>query len=235
MMGETKLLRSRYEDRQDVISNDEKNRDIFKVERKPVYEFTKRVMDIVLSFIGLVSLSWLFALTAIIIKIEDRKGPVFFSQIRNGQDGEEFKMYKFRSMVTDAEEKLNELLKHNEVSGHMFKMSDDPRVTKIGKFIRKTSIDELPQLLNVLKGDMSLVGPRPPLPREVKQYTEYQLQRLKVKPGCSGLWQVTERNNVGFEEMVNLDLVYIKKRSTFLDIKIILKTIFSVVFSNKAY
>jgi lipopolysaccharide/colanic/teichoic acid biosynthesis glycosyltransferase len=183
-----------------------------------------------LSFVGLVSLSWLFAIIAIIIKIEDRKGPVFFSQIRNGQDGEKFKMYKFRSMVKDAEEKLNELLKHNEVSGHMFKMSDDPRVTKIGKFIRKTSIDELPQLMNVLKGDMSLVGPRPPLPREVEHYTEYEYQRLLVKPGCSGLWQVTERNSVGFETMVELDVKYIKTRSTALDLKIILKTFKEMLF-----
>lgn len=143
-------------------------------------------------------------------------------------------MYKFRSMVTDAEERLKDLLQYNEVSGAMFKMKEDPRVTKIGKFIRKTSIDELPQLLNVLKGEMSLVGPRPPLPREVKEYTSYDKQRLLVTPGCTGLWQVTERNNVGFKEMVKLDLEYINKRSLFYDLKIILKTIQIMVKSNGA-
>ena len=115
-------------------------------------------------------------------------------------------MYKFRSMVIDAEDKLNDLLQLNEASGAMFKMKEDPRVTKIGRFIRKTSIDELPQLINVLKGEMSLVGPRPPLPREVKEYTPYDMQRLMVTPGCTGLWQVSGRNDIGFEEMVCLDI-----------------------------
>lgn len=137
-------------------------------------------------------------------------------------------------MIVDAEERLNDLLKHNEVSGAMFKMKDDPRVTRIGKFIRKTSIDELPQLFNVLKGDMSLVGPRPPLLREVKEYTSYDKQRLLVTPGCTGLWQVTERNNVGFKEMVELDLKYIKRRKLTLDLKIIFKTIVVIFKSNGA-
>jgi lipopolysaccharide/colanic/teichoic acid biosynthesis glycosyltransferase len=135
-------------------------------------------------------------------------------------------------MISNAEEKLQELLKHNEVSGAMFKMKDDPRITKIGKFIRKTSIDELPQLFNVLKGDMSLVGPRPPLPREVAEYSEYDKQRLLVTPGCTGLWQVSARNSVGFEEMVELDLQYIRERSFLFDIKIILKTVL-VLFGSK--
>jgi exopolysaccharide biosynthesis polyprenyl glycosylphosphotransferase len=199
------------------------------------YLFSKRVIDIVGSVFGIILLSWLFLITAILIKIEDHKGPVFFKQVRIGKDGKEFNMYKFRSMVTDAEEKLNELLKHNEVSGAMFKMKDDPRITKIGRFIRKTSIDELPQLWNVLKGDMSLVGPRPPLPREVAEYTPYDKQRLIVIPGCTGIWQVSGRNNVGFNEMVEMDLEYIKKRNIFLDIKIIIKTIKSVLFSKNAY
>jgi lipopolysaccharide/colanic/teichoic acid biosynthesis glycosyltransferase len=135
-------------------------------------------------------------------------------------------------MVWNAEEKLAELLKFNEVSGAMFKMKNDPRITRVGKFIRKTSIDELPQLFNVLKGDMSLVGPRPPLPREVTEYTAYDKQRLLVTPGCTGLWQVSARNSVGFNEMVELDLQYIHKRSFFYDIKIILKTVL-VLFGSK--
>jgi len=138
-------------------------------------------------------------------------------------------------MVSDAEAKLAELLEQNETTGAMFKMKNDPRVTKIGKFIRKTSIDELPQLINVLKGDMSLVGPRPPLVREVNEYTKYQLQRLLVTPGCTGLWQVSGRSNVGFEEMVELDLTYITTRSLTADIKIIFRTIFMLFGSKNAY
>lgn len=203
-------------------------------ERKS-YLITKRMMDIIGALIGLIALSWLFFLVAILIKLEDRKGPVFFKQVRVGKDGKEFYMYKFRSMVTDAEAKLQELLKYNEVSGAMFKMKNDPRVTKIGKFIRKTSIDELPQLWNVLKGEMSLVGPRPPLPREVAQYTEYDKQRLLVTPGCTGLWQVSGRNDFGFNEMVELDLKYIRERSLLYDIKIIFKTVKVMIHPNSAY
>ncbi|MGG3999137.1 sugar transferase [Anoxybacillus kestanbolensis] len=209
---------------QQVIVNDKKS-----------YLIAKRTMDIIGAMIGLISLSWLFLIVAVLIKLEDPKGPVFFKQIRVGKDGKEFYMYKFRSMVTDAEAKLQELLKYNEVSGAMFKMKNDPRITKIGKFIRKTSIDELPQLWNVLKGEMSLVGPRPPLPREVEQYTEYDKQRLLVTPGCTGLWQVSGRSNVGFEKMVELDLKYIRERSILYDLKIILKTIKIMIKPNSAY
>ncbi len=138
-------------------------------------------------------------------------------------------------MVSNAEELLNDLLKNNEVSGHMFKMKDDPRVTKIGKFIRKTSIDELPQLLNVLKGDMSLVGPRPPLTREVAEYSNYHKQRLSVKPGCTGVWQVSARNNVGFEEMVEMDIRYMKERNTYFDLIIIFRTVLVLIKPNGAY
>lgn len=202
------------------------------VNDKKSYLIAKRTMDIIGAMIGLISLSWFFLIVAVLIKLEDPKGPVFFKQIRVGKDGKQFYMYKFRSMVTDAETKLQELLKYNEVSGAMFKMKNDPRVTKVGRFIRKTSIDELPQLWNVLKGEMSLVGPRPPLPREVAQYTEYDKQRLLVTPGCTGLWQVSARNSVGFKEMVELDLYYIRHQSILFDLKIIVKTIF-VLFGSK--
>ncbi|MBA2871221.1 exopolysaccharide biosynthesis polyprenyl glycosylphosphotransferase [Anoxybacillus calidus] len=210
--------------RQRVIVNDSKG-----------YLILKRLMDICGALFGLVCLSWLFLIVAILIKLEDPKGPVFFRQVRIGKDGKEFYMYKFRSMVTNAEELLESLLHLNETTGAMFKMKDDPRVTKVGRFIRKTSIDELPQLWNVLKGEMSLVGPRPPLPREVAQYTEYHKQRLLVTPGCTGLWQVSGRSNVGFREMVELDLFYIENRNLLLDIKIILKTLKTVINSENAY
>jgi len=199
------------------------------------YLIAKRLMDICGAIIGLVCLSWLFLIVAILIKLEDPKGPVFFKQVRVGKDGKEFYMYKFRSMVTNAEELLESMLHLNETTGAMFKMKNDPRVTKVGRFIRKTSIDELPQLWNVLKGEMSLVGPRPPLPREVAQYTEYDKQRLLVAPGCTGLWQVSGRSNVGFEEMVELDIRYINERSIFLDIKLIFKTIIVMFTSKNAY
>ncbi|MCV9884494.1 sugar transferase [Metabacillus halosaccharovorans] len=199
------------------------------------YLIIKRVVDIVGSVIGLLLVSFLFVIIAIVIKVEDPKGPVFFRQTRVGKDGKEFNMYKFRSMVSNAEELLKDLLEYNEVSGAMFKMKEDPRVTKIGKFIRKTSIDELPQLWNVLKGDMSLVGPRPPLPREVDEYTDFDKQRLLVVPGCTGLWQVSGRSNIGFEEMVKLDIEYIENRTILVDFKIILKTVLMLFGSKDAY
>lgn len=134
-------------------------------------------------------------------------------------------MYKFRSMVHNAEDLLESLMSKNEMDGPVFKIKDDPRITKIGKFIRKTSLDELPQLFNVLKGDMSLVGPRPPIPREVIQYNKYQYQRLLVKPGITCYWQISGRNNIDFDEWVELDLKYIKERNLFKDIYIILMTL----------
>ncbi|MGP1909969.1 sugar transferase [Metabacillus sp. JX24] len=203
-----------------------------RLELKRLYEKRKRVIDIIGSLIGIILLFPFFLLISILIKLEDPKGKVFFIQKRVGKNGKEFNMFKFRSMVHDAENKLNELLKHNEVSGAMFKMKNDPRITKIGKFIRKTSIDELPQLLNVLKGEMSLVGPRPALPREVETYNENHLQRLLITPGCTGLWQATARNNVGFEEMVELDLYYLKNRTIFFDFKIIFMTIKIILIPN---
>lgn len=206
-----------------------------KIEKKYIYRFIKRIIDILGSLIGLIVLSPVFLVIAILMKKEEPNGPIFFSQTRVGKKETTFKIFKFRSMCVDAEEKLADLLKHNEVEGAMFKMKDDPRITKIGKFIRKTSIDELPQLWNVLKGDMSLVGPRPPLLREVAEYTEYDKQRLLVKPGCTGLWQVSGRNEVGFDEMVELDIEYIQNGSFFYDIKIILKTVGIILKPNGAY
>lgn len=199
------------------------------------YFFLKRGIDIIGSLIGLILLMPIFIGVAAILKIEEFEGDIFFSQVRIGKNGEKFIMYKFRSMYMNAEEQLEELLKLNDVSGAMFKMKEDPRITRVGKFIRRTSIDELPQLWNVLKGNMSLVGPRPAIPREVKEYTPYDRKRLIVKPGCTGLWQISGRNNLSFNEMVRLDLEYIQHPSIARDINIIFKTIILMVKPNGAY
>lgn len=161
--------------------------------------------------------------------------PVIFAQKRVGRNGKLFTMYKFRSMCVDADEQLAGLLKKNELKGAMFKIKEDPRITEFGKFIRRTSLDELPQLINVIKGDMSLIGPRPPLQREVAEYTQVDLQRLLVKPGCSGLWQVSGRNEVDFDEMVEFDLMYIQTRSIRQDLSLILKTIKVMLKPDGAY
>ncbi|WP_081712177.1 sugar transferase [[Clostridium] dakarense] len=211
-----------------AIAIDVKN---VKVNNSKLYLFIKRTIDIVGALAGLILLSPLFLLVAILIKLEDPKGKVFFGQERNGLYPKTFKMYKFRSMVHNAEELLHKLQEQNEQSGPVFKIKDDPRITRVGKFIRKTSIDELPQLINVLKGDMSLVGPRPPIPHEVEQYTPYQMQRLLVKPGLTCIWQVSGRNNIGFDEWVDMDIEYIKTRNLWLDIKLIFKTVF-VLFGD---
>ncbi|CAM4280659.1 sugar transferase [Paenibacillus tarimensis] len=199
------------------------------------YFIMKRCFDFTASAVGLILLAPLFLLLAIIIKLEDPRGPVFFSQIRVGKNEKPFRMYKFRSMVSNAEELLGQLLEKNEVEGAMFKMKDDPRVTRVGKLIRKTSIDELPQLLNVIKGEMSLVGPRPPLPREVDQYSEYDKLRLLVTPGCTGLWQVSGRSELTFKEMVELDLEYIQRKSFWMDLKILLRTVRVLLGSKDAF
>ncbi|WP_241210956.1 sugar transferase [Halobacillus sp. BAB-2008] len=199
---------------------------------KKSYLFAKRVIDISFSLIALIVLSPFFLLISLLIKIEDPKGPVFFSQSRAGKNNKEFKMYKFRSMVSNAEELKEKLMDQNEAEGPVFKIKEDPRVTKVGKFIRRTSIDELPQLINILNGNMSLVGPRPPLPQEVAQYNSYEMQRLKVVPGLTCYWQVSGRSNLSFEEWVNLDIKYICNRNLFLDLKLILKTV-KVLFGSK--
>ena len=195
------------------------------------YEAAKRVMDIVLSFIGLVLLSPILLLVSLFIKI-DSKGPIFFKQKRIGINGTEFEMFKFRSMVVNAEELKAKLEEKNEMSGPMFKIADDPRITKVGRFIRKTSIDELPQLWNVIKGDMSLVGPRPSLPNEVAQFEPWMRKRFEVKPGLTCFWQVGGRNNIDFEEWMKLDIKYVKERSLLLDAKLIFKTFF-VLFGDE--
>ncbi|GAB9262024.1 sugar transferase [Ligilactobacillus animalis] len=205
-----------------------------KLERQYVYIYLKRFFDVILSLIGLIVLAIPFLIIAAFVKFCDG-GPVLYTQERVGKDGRRFQIYKFRSMYVDAGKLLEKLKEQNEVTGPMFKMKNDPRITSVGRFLRKTSLDELPQLWNVLRGDMSLVGPRPPLPREVAKYSEYDLQRLWVIPGCTGLWQATERNNVGFEEMVKLDLEYIQKRSLLFDAKIILLTVVAIIHPNRVY
>ena len=199
------------------------------------YFVAKRLVDIVGAVCGLVILTPLLGVVAAKIKIESPKESVLFKQVRIGKDGRKFCMFKFRSMCSDAEEKLGELLEQNEIEGAMFKMKEDPRITKIGHFIRRHSIDELPQLWNVLKGDMSLVGPRPPLPREVDQYTPYDKQRLAVMPGCTGLWQISGRSNLSFDEMVELDLEYISNASVGNDVRIMFKTVGVVVWADDAF
>lgn len=198
------------------------------------YLILKRFIDIVGAIVGIIVLSPILIIVAILIKIEDSKGSIFFSQKRVGQNGKEFKMYKFRSMVHNAEELKENLLKQNERLGPMFKMKNDPRVTKVGKFIRKTSLDELPQLINVLKGEMSLVGPRPSLPKEVEQFKPWMLKRLSVKPGLTCYWQVYGRNNIGFEDWMNLDIKYVEERSLIIDIKLIFKTVFVLLGDKSA-
>ena len=200
-----------------------------------VYRSVKRIFDFVASFFGLVLLLPVFLIVAIAIKLEDPKGPVFYSQARLGKQQQPFKMYKFRPMIVNADKLLKKLADQNEVDGAMFKIKRDPRVTNVGRFIRKYSLDELPQLMNVLLGQMSLVGPRPPLPREVAEYTEYDRQRLFVKPGCTGLWQVTLRNEAEFSEMVQLDLTYIRQRGIWTDFTIIIKTVGVFFKPNEAY
>ena len=186
----------------------------------------KRLFDIAFSLLIIVLFSWLFLLTAIAIKVDDPSGPVFFGQDRVGRDGKRFRMWKFRSMCADAEAKLAELQAKNEKDGPVFKMADDPRITRVGRVIRKTSIDELPQFFNVLLGQMSVVGPRPALPKEVATYTGRQKQRLLVKPGMTCYWQ-TRRNRdaISFAEWVELDLLYIKKSSLWTDFKLVIQTI----------
>lgn len=194
------------------------------------FTIVKRAVDILGSLFGIILLSPVFIITALLIKLTS-PGPVLFIQERSGYKGRIFKMIKFRSMVYNADELFRSVESMNEASGHMFKIKADPRITPVGRVIRKTSIDELPQLFNILAGNMSIVGPRPPIPREIVKYDAWHDLRLSVKPGLTGLWQVSGRNTVGFEEMVRLDLKYIRERSLRHDFKIIFKTFF-VIFGD---
>lgn len=190
------------------------------------YRLVKRTSDILFSLAVLVFFSWLFLIVAIAIKIDDPEGPVFFAQERIGRDGKPFKMYKFRSMCSDAEERLAELQELNEKDGPVFKIANDPRITRVGSVIRKLSIDELPQFFNVLGGDMSIVGPRPPLPKEVEKYTPRQAQRLSIRGGLTCYWQTRRnRDSITFDEWIELDLLYVKQCSVWADFKLILQTI----------
>lgn len=199
---------------------------------KPVYDVFKRIFDICLGVFALLLLSPVFLVATVAILIEDG-APVFFCQTRLTKNGKEFKMFKFRSMCKDAEAKLASLMAQNEMKGPAFKITNDPRITKVGRILRKTSIDELPQLLNIIKGDMSIIGPRPPLPREVAQYTPYQMHRLDVKTGLACFHECEGRSDShDFEEWVESDLKYIRQRSIWTDIKIIFMTV-KVVFTGK--
>jgi len=198
------------------------------------YRLEKRLLDIALSSAALVCLMPMMLLIGILI-VMDSPGPIVHRQGRVGYQGKLFRMYKFRSMREDAEEMLPDLLKDNEAAGPLFKIRRDPRMTRVGKIIRRLSLDELPQFFNVVGGSMSLVGPRPPLPNEVEQYEEWQRRRLETVPGLTGLWQVSGRSNTSFYDMVRLDLQYIDNWSLALDLKILLKTVPCVLRGHGAY
>lgn len=198
------------------------------------YLFLKRLFDIVLSVIAIIFLAPLFLVVAVAIKL-DSKGGVLYTQPRVTKNGKVFKMYKFRSMCANADEYLKDLQHLNEKDGPVFKIVNDPRVTRVGRFIRKTSIDELPQLFNILKGEMTIVGPRPPLVTEVEQYTPQQKQRLTVKTGLTCYWQISGRSELTFDEWVNLDIKYIQEQNLRTDLNIIVKTIPVVLTGRGAY
>jgi len=202
--------------------------------RTKILRGLKRALDVSVASMALLFAAPLMLLTALLIKL-DSPGPIFFRQIRVGKDGEHFGCYKFRSMYIDAEARKAALMAQNEADGPVFKMKNDPRITRVGRVIRKLSIDELPQLLNVLKGEMSLVGPRPALPSEVAKYTFEQIGRLHAVPGITGLQQVSGRSSLDFKRWVELDLQYISEQSVWKDIEILVKTIPAVIFSKGAY
>ena len=200
-----------------------------------VYEsLVKRALDLVLSGLGLLAVLPVWLVIVIAIRLESR-GPAIFVQERVGLNGRRFRFFKFRSMYVDAEERLAEVMAHNEVDGPVFKIRNDPRVTRVGAFLRRSSLDELPQLINVLKGDMSLVGPRPPLPREVEKYRPSDAVRLSVKPGLTCLWQISGRSTINFDDWMELDRQYIRQMSLWFDLKLLLRTVGAVLTMKGAY
>jgi len=201
------------------------------IKDRKVYWATKRVFDIVVAVVALAVLAIPMLVLAVVIYIDDPSGSPIFSQIRVGRKGRPFKMYKFRSMVVNAEDLQEELWQYNEADGPVFKIADDPRTTRIGRFIRTTNIDELPQLVNIIKGEMSFVGPRPALPKEVQQYTQFHMQRLCVTPGLTCFWQTSSnKSGMTFDEWIDLDIKYIYERNWFTDIKLIWETIKIVIY-----
>ena len=196
--------------------------------------YGKRILDLIGSSLGILVLLPLLPIIALAIRITS-PGPMLYRSIRLGKDGQPFVFYKFRSMVDGAHESRKFMLHLNEAEGPVFKISDDPRVTRVGRFLRRSSIDELPQLWNVFVGDMSLVGPRPPIPEEVEKYEPWQHHRLSVKPGITCLWQISGRSNLGFNEWMRLDIQYIRRQSLLLDLKILLRTIPAVLSRDGAY
>jgi exopolysaccharide biosynthesis polyprenyl glycosylphosphotransferase len=203
--------------------------------RRILYESVlKRLVDAMLASLGLIAALPMWLAVAVAIKL-DSPGPAIFVQERVGRDGHRFRFYKFRSMYVDAQQRLADVKPQNEVEGPVFKMRNDPRVTRVGAFLRRTSLDELPQLINVLKGDMSLVGPRPPLPNEVAQYRPSDLVRLSVKPGLTCLWQINGRSNVGFDQWMEYDREYVRNMSLWLDLRILLRTVRAVLSMRGAF
>lgn len=203
--------------------------------RWPVYEgVVKRLLDVLLAGLGLVGTLPLWFAIVVAIKV-DSSGPAIFVQERAGLHGRRFRFYKFRSMYVDAEQRLADVQASNEMDGPVFKMRKDPRVTRVGAFLRRTSLDELPQLINVLRGDMSLVGPRPPLPREVEKYRLSDMVRLSVKPGLTCLWQIRGRSTVGFDTWMEFDREYVREMSLLLDLGILVRTMWAVLSCRGAY
>lgn len=200
------------------------------IKERKYYWLVRRTQDIFFSALALIVLAIPMLIVALVVWIDSPGASPIFVQDRVGRNGKIFKFYKFRSMVPNAEEKLKEVLAQNEMDGPVFKMKHDPRITRVGRFIRRTSIDELPQLINILKGDMSIVGPRPALPREVAQYNDYERQRLYVTPGLTCYWQIQpNRNELSFDEWMELDIKYIRERSFWVDWKIIFGTVAAVL------
>lgn len=198
-----------------------------------LYRIIKRIIDVVGSIVGLIVFSPTIIAIIIAIKLDDGQ-EIIFKQKRVGKDGKEFTMYKFRSMIPNAHAKRNQLMDLNQTGGPIFKIQNDPRITKVGAFIRAHSLDEIPQFINVLKGEMSLVGPRPALPEEVQEYTDAELTRLQALPGLTGLWQVSGRSNLTYQEMISLDIAYVEDKSIILDLMIICKTVLQMFTPSKS-